>query len=234
MRENKLVSSHYASYLPSIWTDPEDTSFLWQRPQESTFLALSSFLYLWDTHWRWLFYFVARRGVVHERNLDATCTNLRLPATTTRIQFGETWPARSIYGYPMQLGHRCEPLVTSSITIFRSIDFPWRRKRLRLNFVRSVPFACGEKRSTKEPRQKWLDEEGLKPVTFKTVEGKDEFLWEKVSFKFSWRKEEVVERNRVLDFSVDDQTEAVSLVKIWRISSLSFVLLFSRYDEISS
>lgn len=71
-------------------------------------------------------------------------------------------------------------------------------------------------------------------MTFKTVEGKDEFLWEKVSFKFSWRKEEVVERNRVLDFSVDDQTEAVSLVKIWRISSLSFVLLFSRYDEISS
>lgn len=52
-------------------------------------------------------------------------------------------------------------------------------------------------------------------MTFKTVEGKDEFLWEKVSFKFSWRKEEVVERNRVLDFSVDDQTEAVSLVKIW-------------------
>lgn len=71
-------------------------------------------------------------------------------------------------------------------------------------------------------------------MTFKTVEGKDEFLWEKVSFKFSWRKEEVVERNRVLDFSVDDQTEAVSLVKIWRISSLSFVLLFSRYDKISS
>lgn len=70
-------------------------------------------------------------------------------------------------------------------------------------------------------------------MTFKTVEGKDEFLWEKVSFKFSW-KEEVVERNRVLDFSVDDQTEAVSLVKIWRISSFSFVLLFSRYDEISS
>lgn len=181
------------------------------------------------------FYFVATRSGSRERNLDATCTNLRLPATT-RIQFGGTWPARSIYGYPMQLGHRCESLVTSSITIFdpsifRGVESFYyvssSREAFRFRVVK------GATRSTKEPCQKWL-EEGLKPVTFKTVEGKGEFLWEKVSFKFSWWKKKLWSGTASWIFQWMIKRREFLWWKIWRITSLSFVLLFSRYDEISS
>lgn len=130
----------------------------------------------------------------------------------------------------MQLGHRCESLVTSSITIFdpsifRGVESFYyvssSREAFRFRVVK------GATRSTKEPCQKWL-EEGLKPVTFKTVEGKGEFLWEKVSFKFSWWKKKLWSGTASWIFQWMIKRREFLWWKIWRISSLSFVLLFSR------
>lgn len=236
MRENKLVSLHYASYLPSIWTDPKDTSFLWHRPQESTFLALSSFSYLWDTHWRCHFTLLPQEEWFTR---EKPRRNVYKFAATCDYEDSIRWDVAcsvDLWVYPMQLGHRCESLVTSSITIFdpsifRGVESFYyvssSREAFRFRVVK------GATRSTKEPCQKWL-EEGLKPVTFKTVEGKGEFLWEKVSFKFSWWKKKLWSGTASWIFQWMIKRREFLWWKIWRISSLSFVLLFSRYDEISS
>lgn len=138
--------------------------------------VMSSFVvspsYLWKIHELFVVYRVANGG--WRRNLDAMCTNLRLP-TRTRIQFVETWPARTIYGYPVHRGHRCE-LVTSSITILDSSIFRSVEKKpgtLVRVFVPLPRWHGGERNGVETATSKW-HEEGLTRdfEPFKIVKGK--------------------------------------------------------------
>lgn len=145
MRENKLVSLHYASYLPSIWTDPKDTSFLWHRPQQSTFLALSSFSYLWDTHWRCHFTLLPQEEWFTR---EKPRRNVYKFAATCDYEDSIRWDVAC--SVDLWVSNAARPPLRVSCNLVHydlwPIDFPWRRKLLlRLKFARSVPFPCGER-----------------------------------------------------------------------------------------